>query len=118
MILQYAIIFLITYLGEIISRFISIPVPGTVIGMFILFIGLWTRIIKVDHISDAVNILLINMAVFFIPPGVKLLSSLSYLEGFWIKIMILMSVTTIITMVVTGRVVQYCIRRGEKDGDK
>lgn len=117
MILEFIIIFGISYLGEILSKSFSLPVPGTVIGMFLLFIALYLKIIKVRHIKSAVDVLIINMAIFFIPPGVRLISSLEYMEGSWIKIIILMVLTTIVTMVVTGRVVQYLVEKGEKNGN-
>ena len=117
MILEFIIIFGISYFGEVLSQSFSLPVPGTVIGMFILFIALYFKIIKVKQIERAVNVLLINMAIFFIPPGVRLISSLDYMRGNWIKIISLMVVTTLITMAVTGRVVQYLVERGDKNGN-
>ena len=117
MIIQFVIIFGITYLGEILSKFLPLPVPGTVIGMFLLFMALYFEVIKVKQIEDAVNILILNMAIFFIPPGVRLINSLDHLKGSWIKIIFLMFLSTIITMVVTGRVVQYLVERKKKNGD-
>lgn len=117
LVLEFIIIFGISYLGEILSKSLSLPVPGTVIGMFLLFIALYFKIIKVKQIEKAVNILLINMAIFFIPPGVRLISSLDYMKGNWVKIIVLMVLTTLITMIVTGRVVQYLVERGEKNGN-
>jgi len=117
LVLEFIIIFGISYLGEILSKTLSLPVPGTVIGMFLLFIALYFKIIKVKQIEKAVNILLINMAIFFIPPGVRLISSLDYMKGNWVKIIVLMVLTTLITMIVTGRVVQYLVERGEKNGN-
>jgi len=117
LIIQFIIILSISYLGEILSKTLSLPVPGTVIGMFFLFVALYLKVIKVEQISKATDVLIINMAIFFIPPGVKLISSLDYMRGNWIKIIFLMILTTIITMGVTGRVVQYLIEKGGKDGN-
>ena len=118
MTIQFIIIFGISYLGEILSDLLELPIPGTVIGMFFLFIALYFKVIKVKQIDKAANILIINMAIFFIPPGVKLISSLDYMKGNWIKIIILMIGTTIITIVTTGRIVQYLIEKGGKNGTK
>ena len=117
MILQFIIIFGITYLGEVLSKLLSLPVPGTVIGMFLLFTALYFKVIKVKEIEDAANILILNMAIFFIPPGVRLINSLDYLKGNWIKILFLMFITTVITMVVTGRAVQYFVERKKRNGN-
>ena len=117
MIGQFIVIFGITYLGEILSKYIPLPIPGTVIGMFLLFTALYFKVIKVEKIAEAADVLILNMAIFFIPPGVKLINSLDHLSGSWIKIIILMSLTTIITMAVTGRVVQYLVERKDKNGN-
>lgn len=117
MIIQFIVILSISYLGEILSSVFKLPIPGTVIGMFLLFIALCLKVIKVEQIAKAVDILIINMAIFFIPPGVKLLNSLDYMRGNWLKIIFLMFLTTIITMGVTARVVQYFIERGGENGN-
>jgi len=112
---QFAIILAITYLGELASRLIHFPIPGPVIGMIILFLLLKFNLLKVKQITDATTILLANLAILFIPPGVKLISALDLLQGNLIKIMTLMIITTILTMASTGLTVQYLINRKNKN---
>lgn len=114
MIKQYAIIFMVTYIGEIISKFINFPFPGPVIGMLIFFILLERKLINLDSVEKGVNTILLNLAIFFIPPGVAIISALDMLHGNILKIVITMMLTTIITMGVTGRTVQYLINRRVK----
>lgn len=114
MIKQYAIIFMVTYLGEMISKSINFPFPGPVIGMLILFILLERKLIDVDFVEKGANNILLNLAIFFIPPGVGLISALDLLNGNVLKIGVTMILTTIITMVTTGLTVQYLINRREK----
>lgn len=111
MIIQFLIIFSITYIGEAVSKFFNLSIPGTVLGMLFMFILLITGILKLNHIKNAADVLLINMAIFFIPPGVKLMNSLEILEGNWIKLITIAIITTVITMVVTGKVVEFFIKR-------
>ncbi|WP_028857610.1 CidA/LrgA family protein [Psychrilyobacter atlanticus] len=114
MIKQYAIIFMVTYLGEMISKSINFPFPGPVIGMLILFILLERKLIDVDFVEKGANNILLNLAIFFIPPGVGLISALDLLNGNVLKIVVTMILTTIITMVTTGLTVQYLINRRKK----
>lgn len=114
---EVTIILLITYIGEVLSRFISTPIPGPVIGMILIFILLHSGILKVKHIENITSILLLNLAILFIPPGVKLISALDLLSGNLIKILILMVLTTAITMVTTGLTVQYLIKVMERKND-
>ena len=111
MIIQFLFIFGITYLGEIVSKFFGLPIPGTVLGMLLMFFLLSLGILKLNQIEKAANILLINMAIFFLPPGIKLINSLEVLKGNWIKLIFIAVITTLLTMVVTGKVVDFFIRR-------
>lgn len=112
MVKEFIIVFGVTYLGELLSKGLGLPIPGTVTGMILLFIFLMSGIIKIETIERASKVLLLNMAIFFIPPGVKLLESLDHLAGNWTKIIVLMVVTTVITMVVTGKVVDFLVTKG------
>lgn len=114
MVKQYAIIFMVTYLGEVISKSINFPFPGPVIGMLILFILLEKKLINVEFIEKGANNILLNLAIFFIPPGVGLISALDLLNGNILKIVITMIITTILTMGMTGLTVQYLINRRGK----
>lgn len=113
MLLEFCIIFVFLYTGKFVSTFLPVPIPGTVIGMLFLFFSLHLKLLKLESIEKAANILLVNMAILFIPPGVSLVKSLRLLEGSWIKIILIMIVTTIITIAVTGRFIQWFIGRCE-----
>jgi holin-like protein len=104
----------ITYFGESLSRLLSFPIPGPVIGMMTLFILLKYKIIQLEKIESLTMILLGNLAILFIPPGVKLITALDLLEGNLLKIIILMVITTILTMGATGLTVQYLINRNSR----
>jgi len=111
MIRGLGIIFLINYLGNIISEFLPFPFPGPVIGMIILFGLLYSKVLKIDLVEEGANLLIMNLVIFFIPPSVKILSVGELLEGNIIKILLIMIITTTLTMVVTGHTVQYLMKR-------
>lgn len=112
---EFAIILAITYFGEMVSRLINFPIPGPVIGMIILFLLLKFSLLKVKQVENATVLLLGNLAILFIPPGVKLISALDLLHGNLIKIISLMIITTILTMATTGLTVQFLINRKLKN---
>lgn len=113
MIGEFAIIIGITCVSSILSKFIPIPIPGPVIGIVLLFILLNYKILKVDDIKNATNLMLTNLAFLFLPPGVGLLNSIDVLANSWHKLFFVVIVTTIITIVVTGWTVQFIIKRKE-----
>ena len=112
------IIFGIYLLGVLISDITGVPIPGNVIGMVILFLLLYLKVIKVEQISTISNFFLEHLAFFFIPAGVGLISSFSVIKNIWLQLLIVCFVTTAITMICTGLVVQKIANKkeGDKDG--
>ena len=82
--------------------------------MLILFVLLWTKVLKVESIEKVCDFLILNMIIFFLPPAVELLEYMALLKTGFFKIIILLIVTTVITMIVTGKTVDFCIKRMEK----
>ena len=112
------IIFGIYLLGVLITDITGAPIPGNVIGMVILFLLLYLKVIKVEQISTISNFFLEHLAFFFIPAGVGLISSFSVIKNIWLQLLIVCFVTTAITMICTGLVVQKIANKkeGDKDG--
>ena len=112
------IIFGIYLLGVLITDITGVPIPGNVIGMVILFLLLYLKVIKVEQISTISNFFLEHLAFFFIPAGVGLISSFSVIKNIWLELLIVCFVTTAITMICTGLVVQKIANKkeGDKDG--
>lgn len=116
MIREFLIIFMINYIGIIITNTFNLIIPGTIVGMIFLFILLYTKILKLKHIEGAGNILLANMTVLFLPPSVKLIDTMYLLKNSFFKILFLLIITTILTMVTTAKTVDFLIKREEKNG--
>lgn len=111
---QLCIILAICFAGEMVHRFLNIPVPGNVIGMIILFICLCTGIIKLDMIGDISSFLIDHLAFFFLPAGVGLIACIKILGGSWIAILVITLAVTVIVMVITGHTVQLLMRSRKK----
>jgi len=105
------IIFGIYLLGELLSSFLYLPIPGNILGMVILFILLCTKVVKVDNISNVTNFLLDHLAFFFIPAGVGLMTSIGIIKSTWWQLLVVCISTTIIIIGVTGIIVQIISRR-------
>lgn len=111
---QFLIILVINFAGVIIQNIFNLPLPGTILGMLILFVLLWTKVLKVESIEKVCDFLILNMIIFFLPPAVELLEYMALLKTGFFKIIILLVATTVITMIVTGKTVDFCIKRMEK----
>ena len=114
MIREFLIIFIINYIGVIISQVCRLPIQGTIIGMLVLFALLYTKLLKLSSIERAGNFLLLNMTIFFLPPSVRLLDTMYLLKNGTLKILFLVIFSTILTMIVTAKTVEFLIKRSER----
>ncbi len=101
-------IFFFSLLGEVLSAAIRniVAIPGSVIGMVLLFFALHFNIIKMEQVEEVGTWLTDNMAVLFVPAGVGLLTQMDVLASVWWQLLIIMVVTVVVLLVVVGKVVQ------------
>lgn len=108
---------LFSYIGEVISLVISsfVAIPGSVIGMVILFLALHFNILPIEKVDDVGTWLTDNMAFLFVPAGVGLMTQFEVLGGnVWWQLLIIMFVTTALMMWCVGTIVQKMINKREK----
>ena len=67
---QFMIILIFSLIGEAISTLFHLPVPGSIIGLVLLFLALEFKIIRLRHIDTVGNFLLGNMTILFLPAAV------------------------------------------------
>ena len=97
---------------------IPLPIPASVYGLVLMLLALITGILKVHQVKEASAFLIEIMPVMFIPAGVGLLESWPALKPVWIPVVLITMLTTIIVMVVTGRVAQRIIGKENKEDGK
>lgn len=111
---QLLLLLSICFAGEWLHRFFHIPVPGSVLGMVILFTGLCTGVIKLEMLSEISRFLIDHLAFFFVPAGVGLLACMDLLRANWAAILGISFITTVVVMAVTGHTVQILKRRSSR----
>lgn len=116
---QLGIILGIWALGELISSLFSsiITLPGTIVGMIILFLLLQFKIIKEEAIKDVADFLLNNMAIFFVPAGVSLIQSLGLIKDNLVVLVLCATIATVVIMLVTGKTVDIMINKKSSKTD-
>ena len=102
---QFLIILLFSFLGEGLKALLPLPVPASIYGLVLLFAALELGIIKLSAVEDAGK---------FIPAGAGLVESWSALKPICVQVVVIMFVSTIVVMVISGRVTQFVIRRNRK----
>lgn len=115
---QFLIILLISFLGEILKCLLPLPIPASIYGMIILFLGLMTKVIKLESVKETGKFLIEIMPIMFIPAGVGLMTTWGGLQPILLPVSIITAVTTITVMVATGWVSQIIIRKSGKKKDE
>jgi holin-like protein len=96
------IILLFLVVGEGISMLIDGFVPGSVIGMILLFAALQRGVIKPRSIESVAVFLSKNMALFFVPASVGFMALLELLGQHWLSIILASVLSTALVLAVVA----------------
>ena len=112
---QFMVIIGITFVGELLKYMLPLPIPASIYGMVIMFIGLMTGAIKLDAVKDVGKFLIEIMPLMFIPAGVGLIDSWGELRPILLPVIVLLLVSTVLVMGVSGQVTQQMMHHGKKE---
>ena len=113
------LILLFYLLGCFVAALIGNFVPGSVIGMILLFCALSLKWVRPGHVKKVSMFLLDNMMLFFIPVGVGLITSYTLLSRYMLAIIVASLVSTVLVIAVVGLVEQKLEskKRSKKEED-
>ena len=111
---QFMIILLFSFLGELLKYVLPFPVPASIYGLVLLFVLLETKVLKVEAVQDAGKFLIEIMPMMFIPAGVGLLNAWDTLKPVLIPVIVIMFISTIVVMGISGKVTQTMIEAEER----
>ncbi|CAM4233861.1 CidA/LrgA family protein [Saccharibacillus endophyticus] len=90
-----------------------LPVPGSILGIFVLFLLLQFRIVKLEWVELGANWLLAELLLFFIPAAVGVMNYIPLLEQDGIRILAVVILSTLIVMVSSGLLAGALSKRKE-----
>lgn len=111
---QFLVILLFTFSGELLKYLLPFPVPSSIYGLILLFLALELKIIRLETIRETGKFLIEIMPLLFIPAGAGLIDSWDALKPICVPVIVIMIVSTIVVMVVSGWVTQFVIRKGRR----
>lgn len=104
-------------LGCVVAALTGNFIPGSVVGMLLLFAALSLGWIRPWRMKRAAGFLLDNMMLFFIPVGVGLIASYSLVSKYLTAILVASIVSTVLVIVVVGVVEQKLEAKKGDDND-
>ena len=109
--LSFFIVLLVCQLtGQVLVVFTGIPLPGPVLGMLLLFIGLLLRGGIPEGLNKMADGLLSHLSLLFVPAGVGVIAHAQLIGTELLPIAISLFLSTFITIVVTAWVMQKLAR--------
>ncbi|MGX7073452.1 CidA/LrgA family protein [Falseniella ignava] len=115
---QLMILFVISLIGEGISTLFRLPIPGSIIGLIILFLALQFKWLRLRHVNMVGNFLLTNMTILFLPPAVGIMEKFDVIAPYLLPIVLIVLFAAVINIILIALVVQFVKRRFEGDYEK
>ena len=106
-IFQVIILYLFYMLGSYIVELLPFSFPGSIVGLFILFACLILKIVPVNLIKDGAGFLLAFLALFFVPATAGIMDYPELISVTGLLTIITLIISTILTIVISGKVCQY-----------
>ncbi|MBW7982223.1 CidA/LrgA family protein [Enterobacillus tribolii] len=96
----FVLIYLCLFVGNAISALLPITIPGSILGMLLLFALLASQILPAHWVKPGCHVLIRYMALLFVPIGVGVMSYYDELTSQFGPLVVSCVVSTFITMLV------------------
>ena len=97
-------------LGEAAVWILGLKLPGSIVGMGLLFAALQAGWVKLSWVEELADILMANLTLFLVPPCVAVISYLDVIANDWFSILTAAIASTVCVLLVTGKVHEW-VRR-------
>ncbi|OCG09206.1 hypothetical protein A9G13_01175 [Gilliamella sp. wkB178] len=98
---------LFLWAGNIISKILPIMIPGSIIGLLILFFSLAFQLIPTCWIKNSCNLFMRYMTVLFIPAAMGIMDNYSLLIDNWVPIIFSCIGGSVIVLLLTAFLTEY-----------
>jgi holin-like protein len=97
--------------GEILVQLLTLPVPGPVLGLVLLFAGLAVRGRIDASLRDTANTLLQHLSLLFVPAGAGVMIHAARVADEWLPLTLALLGSTLLSMAVTALCLKFLLRR-------
>lgn len=111
---QILLIFLFSFLGELLRSLIPLPIPASIYGMVLLFLSLSGKLIRLEDIREGGSFLVSLFPVLFVAPIVSLMDCWGDIRSRLLPIGLILILSSVVCFFVSGRVTQWLVSRRRK----
>ena len=117
MVQGFAILLICQLIGEVLVHLLTVPIPGSVIGMVVLFVFMIV-LGRVPHgVREVSDGLLKCLPLLLVPAGVGLMNHFGVLSQYWVGLLISLFVSTLVTMLVVSLLLK-CLSPADKSDQR
>lgn len=96
-------------------KVLHLNIPGSILGIGVLFLLLQTKVIKLEWIDIGAKWLLAEMLLFFIPPAVGIIQYQDLIKSSGFRILFAVAASILIVMIAAGLTAERLAKRKEPD---
>lgn len=112
---QIAALYVLYMVGNWVQEMLNIPIPGSLIGMFLLLVLLSLKVLPVKWFDLGAETLVAIMPFLLIPPTLGLMNYGAFFMSKGISLFITVVASTFLIIIVAGHTGQYLANRKEKE---
>ena len=112
-----ALLLLFQAAGEGLTLMLRLPIPGPVVGLVLLLVGLRWQWIR-DPARAVAEVLLAHLSLLFVPVGVGVVTHLDLVSRYGPQLLAAIVLSTWIGMVVTALVLRALLRSGAMEAGR
>lgn len=86
--------------GELLARGLKLPFPGPVVGMLLLLLALRWRAVR-EPVGECADFLLLHLSLLFVPVGVGVMTHLSLVSQYGLRMLLVIVLSTLVGLAVT-----------------
>ncbi len=109
--LQIGLLVLLWWLADGVMRMLGLPVPGGIVGLFVLLLAFALRWLSPRSFHHGAQWLLAEMLLFFVPAAMILLDNRQMFGWLGIKLLLVVVAGTLLVMSATSMTVELLLRR-------
>ncbi|WP_249199236.1 CidA/LrgA family protein [Photobacterium sp. GJ3] len=108
---SFAIIAIFLMAGKGFQSLTQIPIPGSILGMLLLFTALSTGLLPPNWAKPSCHLLIRHMAILFVPVGVGLMNYLDLLQANALPVLVSTLGSSLVVLLFVG----WYVQRKESD---
>ena len=114
MIYAIAALFLLQWLGDVLVQWLGLPIPGPLVGMLLMFVGLVVMGRTPPALESVSGALLRHLMLLFIPAVAGLMLHFARVADEWIPFMVAGIGGAAVTIVVSALTLRWALRLAGK----